>query len=360
MPHMTVRMKDIANDLGLSVVTISKVLRDHPDIADETRERVLRRVKELDYQPNITARSLVTGRSYLVGLVVPDLLHPFFAEVAKALSAALGQRGYSLIISSSEEDPELELKEINQLIGRRLDALVVASSGTDFQPFERMERHGLPFVLIDREMPGLAANFVGINDEAAGRIATEHLIEQGCKRVAHIRGRVNSTGTNRFEGYKAALRRHRVPYSPSLVVSRSLVDIDSTSMGAEAMRLLLKEKPIPDGVFAYNDPLAIGAMDVILNAGLRIPEDIAIIGCGNLHYDSSLRVPLSSIDQKSQQIGERTAEILLAILGSKVRPQPRSVILEPSLVARASSLRSTKNKQKPKLVALNSRGAKAR
>ena len=108
------------------------------------------------------------------------------------------------------------------------------------------------------------------------------------------------------------------------------------------MRMLLKEKPIPDGVFAYDDPLAMGAIDEVLDAGLRIPENIAIIGCGNLHYDSSLRVPLSSIDQNSQQIGERTAGILLGILESKVRPQPLSVILEPSLIARASSLRSAK------------------
>jgi LacI family transcriptional regulator len=352
-------MKDIANDLGLSVVTISKVLRNHPDIAEETRERVLSRVNELDYQPNITARSLVTGRSYLIGLVVPDLLHPFFAEIAKALSAALGQKGYSLIISSSEENTELEWREINQLIGRRLDALVVASSGTDFQPFQRMERHGLPYVLIDREVPGLSTNFVGINDEAAGRIATEHLIEQGCKRVAHIRGRDNSTGMRRFEGYRNALQSHGIPYSPSLVIARSLVDIDSTPMGAEAMRLLLKEKPIPDGVFAYNDPLAIGAIDVILNAGLRIPEDIAIIGCGNLHYDSSLRVPLSSIDQNSQQIGERTAEILLGMLGSKVQPLQRSIILEPSLMVRASSLRSAKSRQESKPLASSSRRRKA-
>jgi LacI family transcriptional regulator len=113
-------------------------------------------------------------------------------------------------------------------------------------------------------------------------------------------------------------------------------------MGADAMRMLLKEKPIPDGVFAYDDPLAMGAIDEVLDAGLRIPENIAIIGCGNLHYDSSLRVPLSSIDQNSQQIGERTAGILLGILESKVRPQPLSVILEPSLIARASSLRSAK------------------
>jgi LacI family transcriptional regulator len=356
---MTVRMKDIANDLGLSVVTISKVLRNHPDIAEETRERVLNRVKELDYQPNITARSLVTGRSYLIGLVVPDLLHPFFAEIAKALSATLEQKGYSLIISSSEENSELESRQINQLMGRGLDALVVASCSTDFRPLQRMDRHGLPYVLIDRELPGVSASFVGINDEAAGRIATEHLIEQGCRRVAHIRGRDNSTGVRRFEGYKNALQRHGIPFSPSLVIARSLVDIDSTPTGAEAMRLLLKQKPIPDGVFAYNDPLAIGAMDAVLDAGLRIPEDVAIIGCGNLHYDSSLRVPLSSVDQNSRQIGERTAEILLGILGSKVRPKPRSVIIEPSLRVRASSLRDEQNRREAKPSPLSSRRRKS-
>lgn len=336
---MAVRLKDVAKDLGLSIVTISKVLRNHPDIPEETRERVLKRVKELEYQPNILARGLVTGRSYLIGLVVPDLLHPFFAELAKALSAAIGMHGYSTIITSSEEDPELEAREIQQLTGRGLDALVVASSGTDKQPFQRMDRQGLPYVLIDRELPGLPANFVGIDDAAAGRMATEHLIDQGCKTIAHIRGRENSTGKGRFEGYRQALKKTGIAFSESLVIARSNVDINSEKLGAEAMRLLLKRKPRPDGVFAYNDPLAIGAVNAILEAGLRIPEDVAVIGCGNLHYDSLLRVPLSSIDQNSQAIGERTAGILLGILNAKVRPQPRSLILEPSLVIRASSTR---------------------
>lgn len=337
---MAVRMKDIAEDLGLSIVTISKVLRNHPDIADETRERVLKRIKELDYQPNIMARSLVTGRSYLIGLVVPDLLHPFFAEMAKALSAAIWQNGYSTIISSSEEDPELEAREIQQLTGRRLDALVIASVGTDAEPFLRLSRHNVPYVLIDRELPGLSANFVGIDDEMAGRIATEHLIEQGCKVIAHIRGRENSTGKKRFEGYRRALKSAGLPYTDSLVVARSSVDINSERMGAEAMRLLLKQRPIPDGVFAYNDPLAIGAIEAILDAGLRIPEDIAVIGCGNLHFDPVLRVPLSSVDQNSQAIGQRCAEILLGILESKNPPPMRSVILQPSLAIRASSLKN--------------------
>lgn len=237
---MVVRMKDIAKELGLSVVTISKVLRNHPDIAEETRDRVLKRVKELDYQPNITARSLVTGRSYLIALVVPDLLHSFFAEVAKALSAAVGQRGYSVIISSSEENPELEAREIQQLTARRLDGLVVASCGNDLRAFQRLDRHEVPYVLIDRELPGLAANFVGINDVTAGRIATEHLIAQGCRRIAHIAGRENTTGMRRLEGYKSALQQHRLPFSSSLVIARSTVDIESKRMGAEAMRLLLQ------------------------------------------------------------------------------------------------------------------------
>src|SRR5271165_2538733 len=124
---MPVTMKDIARDLGVSVVTISKVLRNHSDIGEETRKRVLDRVKELNYRPNLSARGLVTGHTYLVGLVVPDLLHPFFAQVAKSLSRALLKKGYGLIIATSDGDPQLEKQEIDQLLGRRLDALLIAS-----------------------------------------------------------------------------------------------------------------------------------------------------------------------------------------------------------------------------------------
>ncbi len=333
-------MKDIAQDLGLSVVTVSKVLRNHPDIGEETRQRVLTRVKELDYQPNVLARSLVTGRSYLVGLVVPGLLHPFFAEIARALSIVIREKGYSLIVSSSEEDPELERQEIRQLLARQLDALVIASSGTSIEQFKRMELQKQPYILIDREFPELVANFVGIDDEAAGRIATEHLINIGCRRVAHIGGHQNSTGIRRFEGYRKALLSHGLPFSDDYVVTRMNVDTESTEQGAEAMRQLLQRNPRPDGVFCHNDPLAIGAMRAILDAGLRIPEDIAIIGCGNLHYDDCLRVGLSSIDQHSEQIGQLTAEIVLSLIESKELPAPRTVILEPSLVVRGSTKKS--------------------
>jgi len=333
-------MKDIARDLGVSVVTVSKVLRNHSDISEETRERVLARIKEVDYRPNIAARSLVTGHTYLVGLVVPSLLHPFFAEIAKAISENLRQRGYYLIISSSEEDPELEQQEINHLLERRLDALIVASCRSSLDLFQRIEREDTPYILIDRSFEALAANFVGVDDETVGVLATQHLIDIGCQRIAHIRGPETSPGKQRLQGYKRTLEHNGMKVLPEYIITEPKGDVDTRQRGAEAMRQLLQRDPRPDGVFCFNDPLAIGAMNCILDHGLRIPEDVALIGCGNLNYDDTLRVPLSSVDQRSRQIGEETARVALAILTSKRPPALENVILQPQLVPRASTQRA--------------------
>ena len=332
-------MKDIARDLGVSVITISKVLRNHPDVGDETRERVLARVKELDYRPNLAARSLVTGRTYLVGLVVPDLLHPFFAEIAKSLSDVLRESGYYLIISSSEEDPNLEEQEINHLLARRLDTLIIASCRSTVDLFFRIEKQQTPYVLIDRSLPGLSANFVGVDDEAVGMLATSHLIDVGCKNIAHICGPETSPGTRRMDGYKRALVRAGLKVNDSYIIPERKGDVGTKERGADAMSQLLSLKQRPDGVFCFNDPLAMGAMNYALDHGIRIPEDIAVIGCGNLHYDDSLRVPLSSIDQHSRKIGEEAARLALRIVNSKVPPEPETVVLRPELIIRGSTQR---------------------
>ena len=356
---MTTRMKDIAKDLGVSIMTVSKVLRNHPDVGDETRERVLARVKELDYQPNLAARSLVTGRTYLVGLVGPDLLHPFFAEVAKSLSDVLRGSGFSLIISSSEEDPAIEEQEINRLLARRLDALIIASCRSTVDLFFRIERRKTPYVLIDRTLPGLTSNFVGVDDEAVGRLATKHLIDIGCKRIAHIRGPETSPAVRRMDGFKQALTQARLPIVDAYIISEPKGDVETKQRGAEAMRQLLSLKPRPDGVFCFNDPLAMGAMNYALDQGIRIPEDLAVIGCGNLHYDDSLRVPLSSIDQHSRQIGEQAARLTLAILHSKPTPKPETVVLQPELVVRASTRRRAARKASARTVKRNTSGPTA-
>jgi LacI family transcriptional regulator len=336
-------MKDVARDLGVSVMTVSKVLRDHPDVGDATRERVLARVKELDYRPNLAARSLVTGRTYLVGLVVPDLLHPFFAEIAKSLSDVLRKNGYYLIVSSSEEDPDLEEQEINHLLARRLDTLIIASCRSTVDLFFQIEKQKMPYVLIDRNLPGLSANFVGVDDEAVGMLATRHLIDIGCKRIAHIRGPETSPSIRRVEGYKRALAQGGLKVIDNYIIIERKGDVETRQRGAEAMGQLLSLKPSPDGVFCFNDPLAMGAMNYALDQGLRIPEDIAFVGCGNLHYDDSLRVPLSSIDQHSRRIGEEAARIALAILKSKMPPKPETVVLQPELIIRGSTRRAGKH-----------------
>ncbi len=336
---MPVTMKDIARDLGVSVVTVSKVIRGHSDISEDTRQRVLKRVRELNYHPNLAARALVTGKTYALGLVVPDLVHPFFAELAQGLSSVLREKNYSLLISSSEEDARLERQEIERLLSRGVDGIIIASTQCTVESFRRIEENNTPYVFVDRRFMGLPANFVGVNDVALGRLATQHLISVGCARIAHIRGPATSTALGRLEGYNQELAaNHLGPFSGYVVPARS-GDVGTYSSGAESMSKLLSLNPQPDGVFCYNDPIGIGAIDTILEAGLRVPEDIAVIGCGNLHNDRSLRVPLSSVDQQSAAIGERAATLALSLIQAKTPPRPKSIILEARIVARASTQR---------------------
>jgi len=340
---MTVTMKDIARALDVSVMTVSKVMREQADVGAETRQRVLSKAKELNYRPNLTARSLVTGQSRQVGVIVPTLLHPFFAEVLEALSTTMKEHGYVVIISSSMEDAATEDAAIEHLLGHRLDGLIVASCSTSPAKFQELKDHGIPFVLIDRFFPGFRANFVGVDDLAVGRMATEHLIKMGCRRIAHIRGLEFTTGLRRFEGYKLALKQKKLKFDPELVTPYMTADGRDWQKGFDAMRSLLAVKGRqPDGVFCYNDPIAIAAIDVALEAGLRIPQDIAFVGCDNLHYGASLKAPLTSVDHHSGLIGVRAAKMLLRLLKDNSTSQVRRVVLQPSLVVRASTMRRAK------------------
>jgi LacI family transcriptional regulator len=332
-----VTLKDIARDVGVSVVTVSKVLRNAPGISTETRQRVLKRMKELRYRPNMAARALVTGRTHCVGLIVPHLVQSFFAELAKGLSAVLRTQGYSLMITSSEEDVELERHEIEQLTSRRVDALLVASTQLTGETFRRLEELDIPFILIDRRLPGLEANFVGVDDEAVGEMATEHLIANGYRRIAHIGGRDMTTAIGRQEGYRRALAKHNLEVPPEYVVTRANIDQAGDTTGFLAMNGLLQVDPRPDAVFCGNDPLAIGAMKAILDAGLRIPDDVAIIGCGNVRAAEFLRVPLSSVAQQTELLGETAAKLALSLVEGNGNEGPHTVLLEACVVARASS-----------------------
>ena len=334
---MPARMKDIAEDLGVSLMTVSKALRNHSDISQATRSRVLQRARELDYQPNWIARSLVTRRTYVVGLVIPDLMHSFFAEVAKGVARKLDPLGYQMVISNSEEDAEAEERQLELLAARKVDGLIVAPAAPRVRTgiLETLRARSVPYVVIDRLPPGLAANFVGSRDEEIGMMATGHLWEQGCRRIAHIRGTGAANSRGRLRGYRRALAKHGLKMPEEYVVPGAPHDAD----GYQAMRRLLALAERPDGVYCYNDPAAAGAIQAVLEAGLRVPEDIAIVGTGNVHYSDLLRVPLTTVDQGSARIGEEAADLLVKCMLAKTPPTPQRILVPLRLVVRESSRR---------------------
>ena len=334
---MPVRLKDIARDLGVSVVTVSKVLRGANDISEETRQRVLKRMSELNYRPNMMARGLSSGKSFTVGLVVPDLLHPFFAEFAKSLNSVLRRNNYGLILTSSEEDPALEQQEIRTVLARGIDALLIASCQPTLQGFYGLEDQRTPFILIDRNFPLLRANFIGTDDHLAGVLATQHLLDIGRKRIAHIAGPELATGHDRLLGYKTTLAENGIKPPDSYIVVNSQVEEMGEHAGYQAMRELLSLDPRPDAVFCYNDLIAIGAMQSALEAGLSIPEDIAFVGCGNVRYSDYLRIPLSSIDQSTSLLGEHAGNLALELI-REAPGRPKSILVAPNLILRASSV----------------------
>ena len=335
---MAIRLKDIAADVGVSTITVSKVLRNKPDVGEETRKRVLQRVKELNYRPNLLARGLASGRSNTVGLIVPDLVHTFFAEFAKGLKAGLRKRGYQLVLASAEEEPEMESEEIENLLARGVDALLLASCQTKLEGLRSLVESNVPYVLIDRVLPNLPTHFVGTDDFRAGSMATEHLISLKRRRIAHIGNPETSTGADRFRGYQEALRLAGIPLKQNLIVHCSRFEESGDKVGYQAMAALLKSKKHPDAVFCYNDLSAVGAIKRILETGLSVPNDIAVIGCGNLRLATYLEVPLSSVDQDTTELGEQAARLTASLLSGASSPGFREIRVEPTVIARASTV----------------------
>lgn len=348
---MTVRLKDIARELGVSVVTVSKALRGAHDIGEETRNRILKRMKELNYQPNMMARGLAAGRTFTVGLVVPDLVQPFFAELAKSISGVLRESNRALILASSEDDPEIEHHEIRTLLSRGIDVLLLASCQPNLRNFYDLTDQRTPYILLDRNFPHLAANFVGIDDFRAGEIATAHLIDIGRRHIAHIGGKRIHPSLERCRGYRSALEKYGIHVPREYVVMHAALDEKGESIGYRCMQKLLSLDNPPDAVFCYNDLAAIGAMHAADEAGYNIPKEIAFVGCGNVGYSDYLRHPLTSICESIPELGRQAGELALSLDRDSSQP-PQTLLLEPRLIVRESTInaksRSASTRQSPR------------
>jgi LacI family transcriptional regulator len=336
MAQRPATLKDIARSLDLSISTVEAALHHRSDISVRTRERVLAKARELNYRPNMVARSLVTRQTRVLGVLVPDLSRSFFTEVIKGIDSVASDAGYNLLLCNTGEDATREEQQLETLIGKQVDGLIVASAhkaGTGGLR-QRLECSGIPFVLIDRSLPEVP--FVGGDDVKIGYLATRHLIDQGYRRIAHLRGPNVSTAIGRLKGYTTAIREAGLQLRRSYVIEASYHDERS---GFTRMQDLLRLATPPDAVFAASDPIAIGALDAILRSGRRVPDEVGIIGVGNHRYTEYLQVPLSTVDQNRSEIGQQAAALLLHSIRSGQGAAAPVILIEPRLIARSSSLR---------------------
>jgi LacI family transcriptional regulator len=331
---MPVTLADIAREVGVSKMTVSRAINNNALISPETRRRVLEVARRMNYQPNQHARALATNRSYLIGVVVPDLMNLYFAEVARAIESIARPAGFQLLICSTDEDPTREMGEVEVLL-QRTDGLIISSvlAPTDTGAYRKMIRDGARIVLVDRTMRNLSCPAVATDNVEVGRIATEHLIRLGHTRIGHLSGDASSVSNDRLEGYKLALANNRLRLDKSLIIPCGLLESD----GYSAMREWLAKGDVPRAIFAVNDPAAIGAMKAIYEAGLGVGEDVAIIGAGNIHYGDMLRVPLTTVSWSRAEMGQQAAQLLIkAMAGVTIPPKSRNVSLPPELVIRNS------------------------
>jgi len=330
---MPTTLADIARALGVSKMTVSRAINNHTEISPETRARILEAARRMNYRPNQHARALTTNRSYLLGVVVPDLMHSYFAEICRGIEAVAGPMGYQNLICSTDEDANIEQREIEALLPRT-DGLIVASSAAPQETrfYRRIIKEGAKIVLIDRQLEGLRCAAVTTDDVKVGLLATEHLIKLGHRRVGHLKGTEASTGELRFEGYRRALAKHKIAFDSALVRDCGFTERD----GYKAMSSWIKEGSAPAAIFAANDPAAIGAMSAISETNLAIPDDIALVGGGNIHYGDMLKVPLTTVAWSTLEMGRAAADLLVAAVEGKKRRRQQHFIVEPELVVRES------------------------
>src|SRR5687767_13084720 len=327
-------MRRIAGELGVSVMTVSKVLNNHGDISEATRGRVLAKIEELGYQRNAVARSLTLRRSHTIGVVIPDLMHSFFVEIIAGIEPVASVRGYGLLLCSSGEDAAKERAELEMLRSRQVDGIVLASvhGNANEDLLRQLTGIGTAIVMIDRDdHPRVDCHRVLTDDERVGVLATTHLLDMGRKAIAHIGGPNVVHAKRREKGWRDTLKSRGVAMQPDWFVEGGFMESD----GYRSMKRLLMSRPRIDAVFAVNDPAAIGAMKAIWEAGLKVPDDIAVVGAGDVIHGELLKVPLTTVSWSRTELGREAAELLLNA-AERNGNEPRRVIIPPHLVIRES------------------------
>ncbi|GAB2764142.1 LacI family DNA-binding transcriptional regulator [Rhabdobacter roseus] len=336
----SVTIKEIARQLGVSKSTVSRALRDSSEISQETKDRVLELARQLNYSPNPIALSLLNNRTHTLGIIVPEIANPFFSTAIGGVEDIAYSRGYHVMIYQSHESYERELIDVQHIATRRADGLIVSvsSQSEKHDHFVELQEKGIPIVFFDRVSDAVQTHKVIVDDYKGAYDATEHLIKEGSRRIAHIAGPPNlSISRNRLQGYRDALQKHGLPFRDEWVVASEY----SQSEGTERAYQLMALRERPDAIFAASDRIAMGVHWALRQLGYRMPEDIALMGFSDLSISALLDPPLSSVAQPSFEMGQQAAELLLELIESKSTPASfETRVLKTNLVIRRSSMKN--------------------
>ena len=331
-------MADLARELGVSMTTISRALSDHHSIGPATKQAVLKLAKKLNYQPNRLAAALRKGKSKLLGVIVPYIEGRFFASVVHGIETAASRAGYSVIICQSNEDVVQERKNLETLLSAQVAGILVSVSRTtlDFRHFDKARKYGVPLVFFDRIPEGDDVNAVVLNDQAGGYQATRHLLEQGCRRIAHLAGAQHlNIYKNRRQGYLDALQSYGIAPDEALIIDSDM----TVEGGQESMAKLLALPNPPDAVFSAGDSAILGALQLLRSRGLRVPQDMALAGYSNEALTLVAEPNLTSVDQRCEEMGQAAFRLFTDLVEAEGAAfSQRQVMLQPQLFVRASSL----------------------
>lgn len=330
---------DIAKKLNLTAATVSRALNNNPKISEKTRKLVQDTAIEMNYEINTLAKALKSGKSFNVGVIVPRMDSNFFASVIRGIEEELYSKGYHVIVCQTHDEEKLEIENINSLLNAQVDGILmsITNAKSKDKVFDSLAKKNVPLIFFDRrkQIPGVSS--VTIDDFNGAYEATKHLINQGCKCIAHISNdRELEIFKNRFLGYKQALIDHGLEFNENFVIeSRSRVE-----EGRRTMKQWLAMETRPDAIFSSSDFSALGAIQVIREHGLKIPEDISIVGFSNEPFTRFMELSISTVDQSPIEMGKITAQVFLEEVsnGDKIKSE-KQVVLTPELIIRKSSLK---------------------
>ena len=332
-------IKDIANVLNISTAAVSKALHNDSRISEKTKKAVRQVAENLNYQPNHLASALRSGKSKLIGVIVPKTNSNFFSSVIHNIEEGLNTEGYNIIITQSNESYKKECANIDALLFTQVDGIIasMANETVDLAHYEKIKAAGIPLITFDRGENDLNVDYIGIDDYNSSHIIVDHLVDQGCKRIAHIGGfKRTRIYNNRIRGYIDALKKHNLPLDKELLIESNLTKED----GRSKMQDLLNLENRPDAVYVAGDYAALGVLELLKEQNISIPDDIALVGFGNEPFTDMVSPKITSVNQHSYEIGRIAAKTFLEYKDlDQLNQSLKKNILEAELIVRASSKR---------------------